>query len=399
MKDELGTDAGGEAHGDNAPSGGKRSRRLLYIGGAAVVAAALVAVAAFVIVDQVTRVSVPNVEQQTLATAKTTIDGLDLGVNVRTDSSFCDEDELGPDWCVVTSQTPAEGERIHVNEVVTLEVAPTEVSVPTVVGMTFDEAVDAGAEVALEVLPADLSDRLVEGYEGWNVVAQSESGASNAGSSFKVTLERPLVDAPAIVGSTLQGAVDALTAAGFKPVVAADPGGEHDPAWVVTGSEPEIVDGKLPVAARITLTWGVQLPNVVGMTDLAAKSALSNAKVTVEGSKSSSQLVAAQDPAAGTVVQPESKVTIALEPPSTVYEVVGNGSRATITWIPPNSYSISQAGDTPLPWRMSWPTSSGYANFNAQIMDGNSVTCNIYVNGQLVKTATSTGQYAVVSCG
>jgi hypothetical protein len=167
----------------------------------------------------------------------------------------------------------------------------------------------------------------------------------------------------------------------------------------VTATEPEIIDGKLPVASTVTLSWGVQIPSVVGMPDLAATTKLSNAKLTVTGSKSSSQAVAGQDPAAGTVVEPGSTVTITLEPPSTVYEVISNGSRGTVTWVPPNSFSISQAGDTPLPWRMSWPTASGYRNFNAQIMDGDSITCNIYVNGQLVKTATSTGRYAVVSSG
>ena len=92
------------------------------------------------------------------------------------------------------------------------------------------------------------------------------------------------------------------------------------------------------------------------------------------------------------------EVTVTLEEPSVVYEVVGNGSRATITWIPPGTYSISQAVDEPLPWRKSFPTGSDYANFNAQMMNGNSITCNIYVNGELVKTNTSTGPYAVVSC-
>lgn len=374
-------------------------KRSILIGGVILVGVVALGLVALIIVDQVTRVSVPVVEQQSLADATAALDGVALRSVFHSDSSFCEDDDRGPTFCVVTSQIPAGDERVHADQVITLEVVPSEVSIPDMEGMTYGDAVDAGAEVALEVLPSDISDTVVDGHEDWTVLTQAERGTSTAGSNVKVTLERPRVDAPAVIGTNLQGAMDTLTAAGFLAVVTSDPGDPYDPSWVVTATEPEIIDGKLPVASTVTLSWGVQIPSVVGMPDLAATTKLSNAKLTVTGSKSSSQAVAGQDPAAGTVVEPGSTVTITLEPPSTVYEVISNGSRGTVTWVPPNSFSISQAGDTPLPWRMSWPTASGYRNFNAQIMDGDSITCNIYVNGQLVKTATSTGRYAVVSCG
>jgi hypothetical protein len=253
--------------------------------------------------------------------------------------------------------------------------------------------------LGLKIRPADTADYRVEGFRDWEVTGQSEHGAVPAGSKLDVTLDHPLADAPTVVGASLQGALDTLTAAGFKPSLANNPGSSYDPAWVVTGTDPEVVEGKLPIGVNVTLNWGVQVPNVIGMTDLAANSTLSNARLKVVGSKSSSQRVASQDPAPGTVVGTSSNVTITLEEPSIVYEVVGNGSRASITWIPPGTYDIAQATNEPLPWRMTWPGSSGYRNFNAQILNGNSVTCNIYVNGQLLKTNTSTGQYAVVSCG
>jgi len=401
--DEASTGGSGTPESEQQTSpddtGRRTTKRRLYLGAAIAVGVLALTLVAIFVADQVTRVSVPTVEQQTMADATAALEDLSLRVDIRTEESFCEEDERGGDFCIVTAQTPSAEERVHADELVVLDVIPSEVSVPTLVGLTFAEAVDAGAEVALDVRPSDITDSAVEGHEEWEVLAQSENGSMDAGSSIEVTLDRPLADAPSVVGATLQGASDALTAAGFEVVVMKDPGAERDPSWVVTATDPEIVDGKLPVASIVRLTWGVQLPNVIGMTDLAATSALSNAKVTVTGSKSSSQLVAVQDPAAGTIVETGSTVTITLEPPSTVYEVVSNGSRATITWVPPNSYSISQAGDAPLPWRMSWPTASGYRNFNAQSMDGTSITCNIYVNGQLLKTATSTGRYAVVSCG
>ena len=38
-------------------------------------------------------------------------------------------------------------------------------------------------------------------------------------------------------------------------------------------------------------------------------------------------------------------------------------------------------------------------NFSAQMNNGSSITCNMYVNGELIETNTSTGAYAIVSCG
>jgi len=352
----------------------------------------------WVVVDQVTRVTVPTAEGETLADATAAFEEVGFTVVTDSESRFCRHDEQAQELCVISAQIPDAGERVH-PDIIFLEVVPAEVDVPEMEGLSFDEARAAAGEVGLTVEPFDQADARVEGHENWPVLGQSELGTAKAGAWVKVRLERPLVDAPAVVGVSLATAMGALREAGFKPVITENPRSTLDPAWVVTGSEPAVVDGKLPLASEVKLTWGVQVPNVVGMTGIAADSTLTSAKLKVTGSHMNSQKVATQDPAAGKVVNPGATITIALEPPSIVYEVVGNGSRASITWIAPGTYDISQATNEPLPWRMSFPTSSGYRNFNAQLMNGNSITCNIYVNGQLLKTNTSTGPYAVVSCG
>jgi beta-lactam-binding protein with PASTA domain len=373
------------------------SRRLIIVA-AIVLGVIVLGLLTWVVVDQLTRASVPAAEGETVSEATAMLEDAGFTVEVDSESRFCRRGELAEELCVVSSQTPGADERVHADTVV-LGVVPADVEAPVMEGMSFDEARSAASEVGLTVLPSTAADAQVEGHEDWIVLGQSALGDVKAGSSVKVRLERPLVDAPAIVGVSLATAMDALREAGFTPVATHNPGSTMDPAWVVTGSEPAVTDGKLHLGSQVKLTWGVQVPNVVGMTDIAANSTLHNAGLVAVGTKSSSQRVVTQDPAAGTIVQPGTDVTIALEPPSIVYEVVGNGSRASITWIAPGTYNISQATNESLPWRMSWPTSSGYRNFNAQILNGNSITCNIYVNGQLLKTNTSTGQYAVVSCG
>ena len=382
---------------DMKPSRWRPSKRTIMIA-AIVLGVLLLGVLVWVVVDQVTRVSVPAAEGETLADATTALEDAGFVVEVDSESSFCRSEGPTQELCVVSSQSPDAGERVH-PDTVTLEAVPAEVDVPVMEGMTFDEARAAAGEVGLTVVPFDGADAQVEGHEDWPVLGQSELGTAKAGSSVKVRLERPLVDAPTVVGVSLATAMDALREAGFKPIATNNPGSTLDASWVVTGSEPAVTDGKLPLNSEVKLTWGVQVPNVVGMTDSAAQSALLNAGLKPRGTVSSSRKVASQDPAAGTMVTRNTDVTVTLEEASTVYEVIGNGSRASISWIAPGTYDISQAADEPLPWRKSWPTSSGYRNFNAQMMNGTSITCNIYVNGQLVKTNTSTGQYAVVSCG
>ena len=372
-----------------------RPSRTLIIVVSAVLAAVVLGVVAWVVADQVTRVTVPAAEGETLAAATAALEEAGFTVEVETDSTFCGEDPLAQELCIVSGQTPAAAERVH-TDTVAIEVVPAEVDIPDMEGMTFAEARTAGAEVGVSVRPLNTADSRVDGYEEWPVLEQLGSG-STAGSSVKVRLDRPLVDAPALVGVALETAMNALREAGFTAVPAGGPLA-MDPAWVVTESTPAVEDGKLPLGATVNLTWGVQVPNVVGMADSAASSTLTNAGLSPRGVAMGSRKVASQEPAAGTIVPLNAEVTVTLEEPSVVYEVVGNGSRATITWIPPGTYSISQAVDEPLPWRKSFPTGSDYANFNAQMMNGNSITCNIYVNGELVKTNTSTGPYAVVSC-
>ncbi|WP_169583343.1 PASTA domain-containing protein [Microbacterium thalassium] len=382
-----------------AKRGWRPSSRTISVAAVVVVVTIVLSVLTTVIVDQVTRITVPQAEGEPLADAIAAVEDSGLETKIVTESDFCEDDVRAAELCVVQSQRPEPAERVHTDRTVVLEVVPMDVVVPEMSGMSLDEAQAASAGIGITVEAADPTADRVDGFEEWKILEQTATGSMAAGESVYVTLDRPLVDAPDVVGLPLEAALDQLTVAGFEPRPAGPPADDYDPAWVVTATNPAAMDGKLPIASSVKLEWGVKVPNVVGATDLAATSTLSNAGLEVSGSTSGSQKVSSQQPKAGTIVEPGSDVAITLEAPSIVYEVVGNGSRASITWIAPGTYNISQATNEPLPWRKSWPGDSSYRNFNAQILDGTSITCNIYVNGQRVRTNTSTGQYAVVSCG
>jgi len=77
-----------------------------------------------------------------------------------------------------------------------------------------------------------------------------------------------------------------------------------------------------------------------------------------------------------------------------MYEVIGSAQMADIQITSPSG-STEEYNDAGLPWRFSY---EGFTDGQAYLYAHNnteegSITVNIYVNGKLVRTATSTGAY------
>jgi hypothetical protein len=77
-----------------------------------------------------------------------------------------------------------------------------------------------------------------------------------------------------------------------------------------------------------------------------------------------------------------------------MYEVIGSAPMADIQLTNPSG-GTEEYQDAGLPWRFSY---GGFQNSQAYLYahnntDEGSITVNIYVNGKLVRTATSTGPY------
>jgi hypothetical protein len=82
------------------------------------------------------------------------------------------------------------------------------------------------------------------------------------------------------------------------------------------------------------------------------------------------------------------------QPDVVMYEVIGSIPAADIQVTSPAG-AMDKFEDAGLPWRFTY---EGFENAQAYVYAHNnteegSVTVNIYVNGQLVRTATSTGPY------
>jgi hypothetical protein len=82
------------------------------------------------------------------------------------------------------------------------------------------------------------------------------------------------------------------------------------------------------------------------------------------------------------------------QPDVVMYEVIGSITAADIQVTSPDG-TMDKYEDAGLPWRFTY---EGFENAQAYVYAHNnteegSITVNIYVNGRLVRTATSTGPY------
>lgn len=100
---------------------------------------------------------------------------------------------------------------------------------------------------------------------------------------------------------------------------------------------------------------------------------------------------------------PKTSVTPQKSGEATVtYEVSGDGPANNISYTSDLGGSVAQVQNPALPWTMDiamGETRFAVGSVTAQRGSGEgSVTCRILVDGKEIKTSTSTGEYAVVSC-
>lgn len=428
----------------------------LSVSAAATVLGVLVAIA-FYGAWESNRVEVPDVKEMTLQRANTELTA--LGIAGKSEKS------IEPDFAKfydVVDQKPAAGTRVDLSSVITLVAEPLSNPVPSVVGQSY-----AGAERSLRAsgflvapvkfeLPPELDAHtenlgsLLESEFGlvldngsvrgapatdvisrWTVAAQGSDAQStmDAGTDIALTLEVPVAVTPNVVGMSYTDATTALSAVGLaahsdltsysvpnhipgaEGVLVGKPLPPGFEAWrVSTQSTPAGVAHIRGDSILLTVEWAtVPVPSIVDLTKAAAESALTDLGFVpeVEIPNPDDWRVYKQNPGPGTEMLWGSAVQYGvMRPPSGTieFQVIGNGSKATITWASPNSFSIQQDTEAGLPWSKVFDNfdhidSYERGNFNAQSLNGDSITCRMLVNGQVVIEHTSKGRYAVVSCG
>lgn len=357
--------------------------------GAAIVFVVLVAGLLFA-QEVSSRRTVPDVTQEMVSEARELIEAQDLTVDVEHTPG---EEDVRVQFQEVVGQSVVGGGTAHVGDTIILKVSAIEVKVPNFVGMLLSDAEKLARETGVS-----LSDGPLTNSEFTRVFSQDiPSGkAVKADSvSVKVETEVPQVTVPEIVGSELEAAITQLSALGLEFNCNCIRVGE-----LFVGSVSPAPGTTLEPGSNVELVVGVKAPNLVGMNVADARAALSDRMLSFKVVGNSNSAITSQSVPPDTIVAKNSTITVTVDDILMEYRVTGNGSIAMVTWAAPGSFSISQDGNASLPWSMSFPrTSSSGGNFNAQILDGSSITCQIIHDGKVVREATSTGMYAVVSCG
>lgn len=357
-------------------------------------------IAAGVIVVSVTagialQTTVPDLSGLTYEQSQERVQQAGLGI----DEAVSWKSGLDHQFQVVGTQTPETGNSAWRGNSVRLTMRAADVKVPNVVGKTLAQAKGELKATGLEALSFFDSDAA----QAFTVATQSTSAGAllRAGSKVSLGLNLPDIVIPDVSGLTRDKAQAALVKVGFSAEAYS---AEVTAEWTAVSTSPAI-GSSAQYGSKVAVNYIgplVTVPDLSGKSPSEAESALKSAGFTIAKDPANASYdwyATGQSVAAGAQANKGSAITVTFSQPTVEYSVTGNGSRATITWIPPGSYSISQASDASLPWSMSFNTTSSYGNFNAQIMNGTEVTCTIKVNGKVVKTNTSTGRYAVVSCG
>ena len=353
---------------------------------AIILAAVLVAVGgAWLANDLSQRRAVPDLAGTTLQAALDAVAAVDLELDVTASDIIAG---LRDENTVVAQQTPAPGEILKAGDAVSIFVEGREVLVPELTGLSLSDA-----RIAVSKAEFTLVHKFGDNQtpDSWLISKQSIRADNRhpAGSEIDVSFEVPEILMPEVLGSEVEMARSDLLGLGLLVVEVGE--GTHVASASTTSGE------LIEPFAKVELVLGFAVADVVGMTFSEAREALSSfPNVTTNGHHS--RPITSQSVPAGSFITKDTEIVLTSPGPETVYRIIGNGSSAMITWSAPGSFNIQQDTNASLPWEVRFPTDSGYTNFNAQINDGDSITCQVERNGKIVRELTSTGYFAFISC-
>src|SRR6185437_7612183 len=264
-------------------------------------------------------VSAPDVVGLTQAAATSAITGAQLVVGTISQASSM----TVPSGSVI-SQNPAAGADVVVGSAIALTVSTglPHVGAPDVVGLTQAAATSAitGAQLVVGTISQSSSMTVPAG----SVMSQSPAGGADVvvGSAIALTISTglPHVSAPDVVGLTQAAATTAITGAQLVVGTISQASSMTVPAGSVISQSPAAgADVIVGSAIALTVSTGlphVSAPDVVGLTQAAATTAITGAQLVVGTiSQSSSMTVPAgsvisQNPAAGADVAVGSAIAL-----------------------------------------------------------------------------------------
>lgn len=256
-------------------------------------------------------VAVPDLKGKTQHDAEKALSDVGL-VGVASNPEETDEVQPGQVFkqSIAAGTTVKEGTKIAF----TVATAPSEATVPNVVGMTRDDAKKAitDAKLGFDSTTA-YSDKVDEG----KVIAQSLAADSKVKQGTTVTVQVSLgpkptedVTVPDVTSFSWSDAEAALHSAGLAARYTGDPAGVVVSQDVAAGTK-VAPDTLVTVTLSVPVKY-VEVPNLVGMSLTAAEQATDALNLALEADGSEGTVVD-QSPAAGTQVAERTTVNVSLK--------------------------------------------------------------------------------------
>ncbi len=154
--------------------------------------------------------------------------------------------------------------------------------------------------------------------------------------------------------------------------------------------------GTAEPAAPVTVTMSpIVVPTTVRTTAVITTTA------TVTVTETTSIQVTSESPSAPATTAPTAIVAPRDRDQVTYSITASESGSALITYSEDANFNISQENGAELPWTKELTIPAGsfrILSLSAQNSGGGDISCSISVGGQVVDTATSSGDYAIVTC-
>jgi serine/threonine-protein kinase len=267
----------------------------------------LAAVVVYLLVSQndtgsagATLVDVPNVVSQNVDAATATL--VHQGFRV---SQLQDQTSTQPPGTVI-SQDPAGGRKADKGSTIVLTISSTTATVPNVKGQTIDNATAEITKVGLTVNRQDTENGFLA---PGTVIDTNPAGGAVVPKGTAITVQvaiAPGIAVPSVAGQSQGAASAAITQAGLTPKISQVPS-DTVPSGTVVGTDPA-AGTKVPPGGTVTINVSsgpaqINIPNVIGQTQLAAQGILQGAgfSVTVQPVSNPQNVgkVIAQSPSGG----------------------------------------------------------------------------------------------------
>ncbi len=222
---------------------------------------------------------------------------------------------------IVIEQSPKEGTQVTKGSTVTITVSsgPREVEVPGLVGLTYEEALDALNEVNLEPRRVEVFSQKPPGQVVNQDPKQGEQVDEGTEVEVRVSKGVRQVEVPSVLGQSESSARTELEDAGFEVAVTQAPSDDTDEGLVSSQSPSAGTEAGQGSTVSITISTGPQLvtvPDVIGETLSSAR-----AQIRDEGLRPSTSceevidpgqlgIILQQNPGGGSQASPDSTVTI-----------------------------------------------------------------------------------------